>query len=291
MIEELAKKLDFPKEAVAVLRRVCQELHRDDAVRNDLYRAMDLFYEASDEVYPILQKTAERTGINRYSVDMVFLLLCARPLRYIYRQKGLPEALYYDTLQDLRYKLLECKKLHNVWGTFVIWWYPGFYLCKRFQLGRLQYERTEFPYDDGFGIIKKGDTVYNCHIPSSGPLQSEAVLESLKQAHTFYRAELKNGILPVYCSSWLLYPPHAACYPSGSHLRAFYDMFHILNFEANPSNRDFWRVFYTPFSETALQNAPEQTTLQRNLKRYLLQGNCMGNGKGILFFDGERIIK
>ena len=79
-------------------------------------------------------------------------------------------------------------------------------------------------------------------------------------------------------------------YHEGSNLKAFYEMFDVFESSTSESNGNFWRIFNMEFSRDTLHNAPEDTTLRRNFKKYLLDGNNMGSGKGILLFDGERVI-
>ena len=250
------------------------------------------FCEGEGSAYAsILEAVAQEAKLPRYSVDMVFLLMEAPALLERYGRMGISEEIYWDSLADLRYKLAECKGAFGLWGTFVLSWYRGFYRCTRFALGRMQYERAEFPYEEYGGVLKQGDTVYKCHIPSSGPLDGNAVIGSLKRAHAFFEKELKDGLLPVFCSSWLLYPPHAPCFREGSNLRRFYEMFTVLEQIEKPENPDFWRVFNMHYDPATLADAPADTFLRAGLKEFLLAGNCMGNGRGVLLFDGENILK
>jgi hypothetical protein len=177
---------------------------------------------------------------------MVFLILCAGDLREKYRQWGLSEALYWDVVEDLRYKLLECKKVYDLWGTASCAWYKGFYTGRRFKLGRLQYEKSRFPFDDYHGLIQKGDLVYNCHIPSQGPLRRELVLDSLQSAYQFYRRDEPAGPMCFVCNTWLLYPAHYPLFPENGNLRAFYDLFDVIGEKQDPANRNFWRIFQPP---------------------------------------------
>ena len=116
------------------------------------------------------------------------------------------------------------------------------------------------------------------------------VLASLKKAHSFYSHELNNGILPVVCHSWLLYQPLGVAFANSANILAFRTLFDVIENSADARNLDFWRVFYQEFSEQALRNLSPTTRLQGNLKDYLLNGQCMGEGFGVLLFDGEKII-
>lgn len=291
MFTELAKRIRFPEEAIAELNEKHELLMKSPKLYAELYHAMDAFFmEGGRSFVATLDRIADEAKIPNYTVHMIFVLLAAKPLHYLYAQKGIPDDVYYDTLTDLTCKLWECKKVHNVWGTFVVWWYPHIYACKIVKLGRLEYEPIKFPYDDYKGILKNGDQVYSCHIPSSGPVTRESVIESFKLAYEFYEDELRNGLLPVYCSSWMLYPQHKALYGERSNLRSFYELFDIIDAVENTDNHNFWRIFNIEYSPETLDSAPEDTSLQRSFKSYIKQGNNMGTGKGILLFDGEKIV-
>jgi hypothetical protein len=91
------------------------------------------------------------------------------------------------------------------------------------------------------------------------------------------------------CHSWILYPDYRDLYSVGSNLRDFFDDFDIIGADDHESFGDIWRVFGkdkdNPYSEL-----PENTSLQRAFKSYLLNGGKAGEGLGMLVFDGEKIM-
>lgn len=288
---EVCHRLDFPEEAVVHLEKCYYALTNISAKRlqkiSDDWLKPNTDWRNSLEAIATLAQEAD-ASLN--SARMVLFLYSAIPLLAEYQKRGLSESLFCETLQDLRYKLLECYSLHGEWGTFELEWYRGFYLCERFALGRLQYEKINFPHKEYKGVLKEGDRVYSCHIPSSGPLLENDVIASLKRAYSFYRAELKNGILPVVCHSWLLYQPLETVFAGSGNILKFRNMFDVIDNHADSTNRDFWRVFYQSFSAQALNEVSPTTRLQKNLKDFLLNGQTMGAGFGVLLFDGEKII-
>ena len=48
------------------------------------------------------------------------------------------------SLEDMKWKMLECYEIHGVYGNFVGHWYDGFFNLTRFGLGRLQFELRPF---------------------------------------------------------------------------------------------------------------------------------------------------
>ena len=291
MIKDLCEKIGFPEEAIAELSASLNKIlacPKCSVMLREVQDAMYLDGAVSDR----LDALAEASGINRYTVSMVFWLYSAIPLRYVYQQKGLPEDIYYDCMKDLLYKLNECKNVYGVWGAFTDW-FKLFYLCKRFTLGRLEYERQPFALDAYKDILKKGDTVINMHIPSSGKLLPDDVIASLKKAYAFFSDEVRDdGILVFHCDSWMLHTPMVeGVYKDGSNMRAFYDMFDIIEVRNAETFSNFWRVFNIPYEEGAIEKAPTDTTLRRNMLAYMKNGGVFGSGRGIILFDGEKIIK
>jgi hypothetical protein len=285
MISEIARKIEFPEEAIASLSAVLDEVTAKGMLPL-VYAAMDDWYmDRIDDWGSKLARVAEEAGVNRYALDMVFLLLAARPLSYMYHLNGLSDDLYLDIMRDLRYKLMECKQMHGVWGIFVAWWFPWHYQMRRFALGRLQYEKIEACFDDEQLGVKKGDIVYNCHIPSSGSMTPESIRDSLRKAYQFFKPELKDGRMVVTCCSWLLYTPLVEQYGEHSNIKKFHDLFHIVNIHHSDNNHDFWRLFYRDYSKEALDDVKAETSLQRIVLAHLKNGGTMGEGTGYLVVD------
>ena len=292
MIRELCEKIGFPDDATEELMSALNKILACPCNAALLKKAQDTMYLGEANSFnEVLAELSEASGIHRYTVNMVFWLYCAIPLRYIYTQRGLGLDIYYDSLKDLRYKLYECKNVYGIWGTFVDW-FKLFYLCKRFALGRLEYEKQSFVLDSYKDVLKKGDTVINMHIPSSGKLVPSEVIDSFKRAYEFFSDEVKDGVLTLHCDSWMLYTPmvEAVC-DKGTNMRAFYEMFDIIETRVANGYPNFWRVYNIQYDEGAFDRAPTDTTLRKKLLEYLKNGGEMGACRGIIRFDGENILK
>ena len=289
-IQEVCEKIEFPRETTKRLVEWYMAICADDETKGLFHAAKAAYIDNDEEYYgKALEEIAKRGNIPRKTADLLLLLDCAVELRATYQEKGLSEELWVDTMKDLRNKLNECEKVYGFSGVACIGWLQRYFICERFALGRLQYEKMEFPHLEYKGVIKKGDIVYNCHIPSSGPLLYEDVLDSLRRAYAFYKKELVNGIMPVTCVSWLLYPPHKEIFPDGTNVAKFRALFDIIEDGEDETDGDFWRVFHTTKREK-LDSLAVTTGLQRRLKAYLQSGKHMGYGLGVLLFDGEKIL-
>ena len=278
-------ELEFPEEAIILFGMLDAAVMAEPALVRLLQEAKTDYMNAGEEHLLLLQRLASALDIDPLTANMILLLQLALELRPVYREKGYSDTLYLASMQDLRYKMMETKQLHHVWGNFALKWYRPFFQCTRFALGRLQYELRPWSGPDFVPWLRTGETCYFCHIPSSGSCPPEAVLESLKQAYGFFHIE---GVFALGCYSWLLYPPHVPLFPENGNMVKFQKNFTILDREER-DNLDLWRIFGVDKNcDYAL--LPEDTTLRRNFAHWLRQGNQMGCSHGVLLFDGENIL-
>ena len=109
MIEPIARKLNFPDEAIISLVECERNMVANAA--DELCRAEKSLFTPEDfEFMTLLAQIAEKSGEERYACDMVFLLRSTEPLYDKYVEKGYSDELFYHTMSDLRVKLFECKE-------------------------------------------------------------------------------------------------------------------------------------------------------------------------------------
>ena len=249
--------------------------------------------ECNSYVRDALGALCEKAGCHEFSMHLVFLLFCCDVLKEKYAKANLDEALYYDLICDITYKMRVCRKLHGIIGVFCFDWFHSQFLMKLFCLGRFQYIEWKFesdkPYHAGNITVNPGDTVYNIHIPESGSMTEEKRYESYKKAFEFF-GKKKGEYIVLACESWLLYEPNREIYPEGSNLMGFLNDFDVLrSFEHTQVFKDAWRIFDRDFDgDTSV--LPRETTLQKNFIKWLDAGNKVGAGYGIIIFDGEKIV-
>ena len=284
MIEPIARKLNFPDEAIISLAECERKMVANAA--DKLFKAeKSLFIPEDFSFMTLLSEISNENLLNRYACDMVFLLRSAAPLYDKYVEKGYSDELFYHTMSDLRVKLFECREVNGVWGMEPTSWFKKYYMLERFRLGRLQYDKKPFPIDRYKDILKMGDTVISCHIPSDGPLLVEDVKDSFRKAYRFFKEERRDGKLAVCCFSWLLFAPLLRDYNENSNIKKFYNLFENIENWEDESNANFWHVFGVRYSPEALEKAPKDNSLRRAVIKHLKNGGTMGNGAGIVFVD------
>ena len=94
----------------------------------------------------------------------------------------------------------------------------------------------------------------------------------------------------IICNSWLLFNENINIFDEKSNLRDFMNDFdNVQNTVCENAFPDSWRVFYRDY-EGSTDGFPMDTSLQRNIAKYLAKGKKIGFGYGVLIFDGENIV-
>ena len=249
-----------------------------------------------DPALDAIDELAEEKGINKYTLDFVYIMNCTEILQKRYREKGIPEEIFADGVDDLRCKLLECIECEEVPGTFVAGWNNGFLKMRRFAYGRFQYEISTYDCDFDFITscgkkLVKGDKFIAFHIPSSGvPLTDEVRLDSYKKAYPHFKDMFPDGKVVFGCHSWLLYPRQREFLPPHLNILKFMDDFEIVCWEERERFSSGWRVFGKD-SDLPYDQLPRDTSLRKAYAERLCSGGKTGDGFGVIVFDGEKIVK
>ena len=292
-IREICAGLEFPAEAVQVMEegwdRIdgCSEARTGFAKWTSLYeKDIHMDYKAALEA---VDEAAKEAGVHKYTAELLFFLLLTKPLKEAYLKRGIALQIWHDSCKDLYWKLMECKKMYDVWGSFVAWWFSGFFDMTRFALGRLQFELIDFPEGYEKSGRKKPEEmkqVINVHIPSAGKLDMEDCRKSFAQAAAFFADAFPGEKVVFCCRSWMLYPPHADFLKPDSGVVAFMKLFDIYTFEEDDG--DLWRILEVDYQGDA-RELKEDTSMQRAYKKWLLDGNHAGNGEGIFYWEKNAV--
>lgn len=293
-IRSICESLRFPQEAQAAFAAAYEAL----CTSGDACHMMETnsalfwqgFYSSTGSELKNLDLIADLTGIHKYTVYELFYLMNYGKAEMEYRIHGLSDQIFHDSMMELNYKMLITHNIYGVWGSAFADWYSGFFRQKVICLGRLEFELIEsfIDYTNGGYIIRKGDPVINVHIPEAGPLKPELFKEAFGKAAEFFNDCFCSDAIPFVCLSWLLYPPVVALCPEGN-LKSFAACFDVVDSIINTEHDDRWRIFQVP-PDMAVEDYPEDTTLQRSLKKWLLAGNTMGCGEGILFLKNGEVL-
>jgi len=293
---QFGRDLNFPQEALDTMQATYETIASCPPAMQELEENIRIFWnEGFDPIWDVeikLNFIAMLTSMAPFPVYLVFYCALADEAWRRYQKAGLGRELYLNSMHDLYCKIHITYGLYKMWGLYCSAWFNDFFLLKRFGLGRLEYELFESPfdYDHPAYALKKGQKLVNVHIPASGPLAMDGVVDSLKRAVDFYNDDFPDSVIPFLCETWMLYEPTYNLMPEGGNLRKFADLFTVVENQIIPGCDDRWRIFHMPNS-VPISTYPEDTRMQRSMKKWLLEGNRMGNGLGIFFYDRGTFLK
>jgi len=295
-ISSFCDEFKYPAEAKATLISAYETLSLNYDASELFHRYVKLYNEDRLNDYKAvlhdLDTAADLSSVHKYTLHLLFFICLSKHTRELYEKKGISYEIYYDSMSDLKWKLIECYTMYEIWGTFVPGWYDRFFDLTRFALGRLQFEIINFKdfYDKGNYSLKENDVVLNIHIPSCGPMLHDECITSYRKAASFYKDYFVGRPVAFVCSSWLLFPRHKEFLPKNSNVLKFMEDFDIYSYTIDKDGSDLWRIFYKDY-RNAPADLPQKTSIQRAYADWLMKGNPIGTGKGVFFFDGENILK
>ena len=281
---------DYPQEAREVLIAAYDTIVSSEAAA---FEALLTEYATNPQpdaggILARMQEISKASGVHEYTGALVLLICYSRQLKEFYRLAGIPEEIFKTSMLDLRNKLMECKLVRGVWGTFVAPWLAGYYNLSRFGLGRLQFEIRDFKDNyskDGLTLTPESKVI-NVHIPrTGGRLDVDSRKGSYAMAAEFFSQRF--GIEPIvfYCSSWLLFPKHKEIMKEGSNLLSFIADYDIYKSGEYEDYREIWRLFDTEYQEDH-SKLPADSSLRRAYIQMLDRGEKTGWGKGIYLYKG-----
>lgn len=264
-LKELTERIRLPKEAAeAVL---------EFKISDDEYRERkELFYQ---DIKKFLTRWKERP--DRFLWALAFYLRLSAQVYEKYQEKGISDEIFDWTFYDITIWCKECFRKYGIYGLEEVWWLALSVKMKLFRLGRLQFEPIQLK-EDMVGrqrTIPAGTEVLNVHIPEGEPLDYHACIESLRMAEEFFGGKKQIFV----CDSWLLSPNLKEVLPENSNILRFQRMFEVTKVHyAFPQAEQ--RIFGDILEDKT--SYPEDTSLRRNAKAYILSGKDLGIGLGFI---------
>ena len=144
--------------------------------------------------------------------------------------------------------------------------------------GRVQNSRVELDPEEWELILGPCDPVLYLHIPESGPLLEEQVLQSLKSMDRFYREHTSFRPKAIVSGSWLFDPILQELLPETSNLCRFQKMGYLLPSRGYKSDA-VRRVFGKQAERNGIETVEWKTSLQKKLGTWLKNGGICRGGR------------
>ena len=151
------------------------------------------------------------------------------------------------------------------------------------EAGRVAPEPCVYSKSEYKKVIAKGDALLSVHIPVEGELSVSACRESYKRAkEVFAKFFPEVDIKGFVCYSWMMSPELSLYMKPESRVLAFASPY--IKFPIHTEGEDVLNfVFYLRFK--TYEDLPEDTSLQRKLKRLYLDGGYLYEYGGIFAID------
>ncbi len=299
-VVELGREVYAPS-----LREICKMINLCDEVTDEVLRLAVVFDPVkldetiaalcdplrADEGLKLLEEVTtpvdgEPNG-NKPSgfAKLAVCLTAARETYKKYEAMGINNETFATTMGCFSRFVNEHKVSYGVYGFDREWWTTRQLSLRLFRIGELEYELRQSKTPDTEAI----GTGANCnccrrtiavHIPSDACLSAEKRHASYAAARVFIAQHF-----PAYADSectlhtWLLYPGLSEVLSPNSRILDFQRDYDIVEVDHEDKGFMHW-VFKN--SNLALEELPEDTSLQRRVKELLISGRTLGSAWGRL---------
>jgi len=261
-MEQFCRKINMPEEVTQKMAALHESLEE--------YPCLPLLMEETTWEAGLAQlKEAlgeDPQGFKR----LCSMLRCAMKAKTTYDALGIPETIYTDSMAAFSRFVREHMESYGCYGFNRGSWTTRQVSSKLFRIGQLEYELTTL----------EGVPAVSLHIPTDVDLRAEVLGPSVREGlKELFRIFPEYADKTVYCHSWLLSPLLKDLLPETSNILKFQNLFDIEP-DGTPGNDVLLWVFKNP--KLAREDYPENTSLQRKLKQFFLDGGQFLEGKGYL---------
>lgn len=229
-----------------------------------VYEKMD---KALSELKAVLGEDGDHTKI------LACMLKASADVYEVYKEKDIGDDIYFDTMRCYTRFIGETYRMTGKLYFDRCWWTTRQAGCHLFRIGELEYEMKHI--DSG--------VVIGIHIPSDADFAPVAVDRSLQNAKVFFEKHYPVLAKAEYrCHSWLLDDRLKEMLCEGSNILSFQNRFAI--FDKGEVSTEAIEWIYNTKTED-YTTLPENTSLQRNMKQYLLSGGVIHNACGRLKYE------
>ncbi|MDD6572680.1 MAG: acyltransferase domain-containing protein [Thermoflexaceae bacterium] len=261
--KQLYKLLELPQEVVALLDEY--EAKRIQEIPEEIYRKLCVREEWEEGVRELQNYLGDDPASMKILWEQLNILCQYTYGEYV--KRGIGNDVFVATMKFCTRFLNEH---YATWGTFKYvwaWWFPRQMMVQEFRIGALEYE-----------LVDGKEREIAIHIPSDADMSKDSIRESLATFYHFRGTHYPDWKdVRLTSDTWMLMPELQELLGENSRIVAFQKLFQIDYIDREATWYMGW-IF--PGYDTVDDKLPEKTTLQRELKKYLLAGNKFGTARG-----------
>lgn len=257
--------LDMPEEVTRQLEEI--GVHSPFAIPENVKKAY-LCRETTEDGFKQLKELAGEDPEGMRQLYAVMQITGEAWLNY--REKGIPSEIFAETMKLVPRFLRSLHDRTRKWKFNHGWWFWRELALLEFRVGSLEYEL----------VAEKDRRFISLHIPSDADMSAEAddaSFAAFKRFLAVFYPEWQN--LPWECDSWMMSPALEHLLPETSKILQFNRRFRVLEENAEYNGVLDW--VFPGYSEVS-DALPENTSLQRKMKAWLLAGNTVAWTRAVL---------
>ena len=263
---ELYQLLELPQDAIARLEACAQE---------------DLAWLTPDMKAAYMTRAATAAGLEAIKAQLGedadgfrllwVLLQLARETWDGYAHMGISQDIFVDTMKFVTRFLHTGKQQHGAYSFPWGWWFWRQLSMVEYRIGCLEYELVD---------NADGSCEISLHIPSDADMSPASIDASFEAFRAFLAQHYPQWTDAAWvCDSWMMSPALEHLLPEGSNVLSFQRRFDVIS--VNEESLGVLNWVFPPHKEVS-EALPENTSLQRRMKAWLLAGNTVGWTKAVL---------
>ena len=250
-------------------------------------KKLDDFYLSHQALIVNFALKCKNNGFSclKFQNDLMRLAVCLEYLKYTkveYDRLGIDEKIFFDTIKDIE---IWCSNNNNK-GLKNYNWIKNHLKCELFKIGRLQYQiyrcnnatlnYQKLPFSFG-------DNLIYVHIPQGEKLNYDDCVASLSMAKSFFSKHFPEFSYKYYFSeSWLLDSKNNEFMDEDCNIIKFQSLL-VNHYDFLYDGQAIERVFGK--RRLFVKNYPDNSSLQKRLKAYMLNGGKAGIGVASIDVD------
>ena len=284
------EEFDYPEEAREVLILAYDKIIEGENTEARFSKLLASYDESYDIGYgnaiDEMKEISKDAVIHEYTGALLLFICFSKKLEEYYKKSDIDREIFVTSMYDLKYKLMECKEVYGIYGSFVAGWFPGFFRLNRFGFGKLQFEIIKFGDEYTNRVIRlfPESPVINVHIPrTGGRLDEESRKRSYAMAAEFFAEILDENPIVFVCNSWLLFPRHTEILKPGSNVLGFMSDYDIYKSGLYDDYGQVWRLFDTYYTGD-VDKLPQNGSFRRAYADLIRRGEKTGWGRGVYVY-------
>ena len=264
-LKEITSKLSFADEMVDVIFDFSERFNPCDG--DEIYELIisDKGTEFDEKV-----KLLEANNPDAGMIMLLIYLMATRHTKAIYEKRGISDEILYDTMQCFAIDAANYERVNKKLGFRTNAWNRRQINGTIIRLGRLEFEIKKWERND-FEELKPDDYVLSIHIPRGDNLLHTECMDSYKQAKPFFKEKFPEyDFKQIICSSWLMGDWLKLFLSENSNIVLFQNDFDLISINPDDPIRGW---VFDNIEGKEVKDYPENTSLQRKVKAYLLEGN------------------